>query len=189
MKFKEGKIIEIFYVEKNGKKIPIIIRYPKKTDARDVCTFFNKAIKETEFLARITSVSLKDEKKWIDDAIRKIENCDGVQLFAECNGKIVGSCSINRKSEQRQAHIGDMGICILQEFTGLGIGKCMMTVAEKESTNMKLRMLELSVNGKNKVARNMYRKIGFIEAGKIPRAIKTGRGYDNDIKMYKVLKK
>jgi len=186
---KEGKIIETFYAKKKGKKIPLIIRYPKRSDVKLVWKFYNKVIKETEFLARITPVSLKEEKKWIDDAIRKMKNCDGIQLFAEYNGKIVGSCSINRKSEQRQAHIGDVGICILQEFTGFGLGRQMMIAVEKESGNMKLKILELSFNDRNKIARKLYRKMGFIEAGKIPRAIKIRRGYDNDIKMYKVLSK
>ncbi|MEK6888378.1 MAG: GNAT family N-acetyltransferase [Candidatus Aenigmatarchaeota archaeon] len=186
---KEGKIIETFFVEKEGKKIPIIIRYPKKSDARGVWTFFNTAIKETEFLARVTPVPMKDETKWIKDAINKIKKRDMIQLFAEHDGKIVGSSSIRRRDRQRHEHIGDFGIVVLQEYTGVGIGNRLMLSTERQSSGMGLKMLQLSVYERNKIAQNLYRKMGFKVAGKIPNAAKTRKEYDNEIMMYKVLKK
>ncbi len=146
MKFKEGKVIEILYVEKNGKKTPVIIRYPKKSDVKEVWRFYNKVIKETENLSRISPVSLKDERKWIYDVI-----------------------------------------AILQEFTGLGLGTKMMTNLEKHIISG-LKILMLDVYEKNKIAQNLYKKMGFKSIGAVPYSVKTKKCFESGIIMYKVLK-
>lgn len=188
MKFKEGKIVAIAYIEKNGKKIPVIFRFPKRNDTKEVWKFYNKVIKETEFLSRNVPISLEEEKRWLFQTLVKIRKGDGIQLFAECKNKIVGSVSIERKLH-RHSHVGGFGICILQEFTGLGLGKKMSYFVEKESRPMKLRVLKLGVFGKNKIAQSLYKKIGFRVSGKIPNSIKIKNGFDTNITMYKVLKK
>lgn len=166
----------------------IIIRFPEKNDAKEAWKFYNKVIKETESLSRITPVSLKDEKKWVDEVILKMKKKKSVNLFAEHDGKIIGSASIERKTDQRKSHVGRFGICILQEFTGIGLGRRMMTEIEKESRKMKLEVLELDVFGKNKIAQKLYNKMGFTSIGEIPRSVKIKDGYDSDIIMYKVLR-
>ena len=80
MKFKEGKILETFCVEKNGKKIEVTIRYPKKSDLRQIWKFYNKVIKETEFLPRITPVSLSDERKWLAGVLDGMRKNDKILL-------------------------------------------------------------------------------------------------------------
>ena len=188
MKFKEGKIISMIYVEKNGKKLPIVFRYPKKSDVREAWKFYNKVIKETEFLSRITPVSLKDEKKWIDTILAGMKKGNKVQLFTEYEGRIIGSASVERKSEERLKHVGGFGICILQEFTGVGIDTLLMRGIEKSAMDMNLKIMKLSVYGKNKIGIGLYRKMGFKIAGRIPKAVKTSKGFDDDVIMYKVLK-
>ena len=188
MKFKEGKIIDIIYISRGKTLEPVIIRYPKKSDVKSVWKFYNKVIRETENLNRVSVVSLKDEKKWISESISKMKKDNIVLLFAESGGKIVGSASIERRFEERKKHVGSFGICILQEFTGLGLGAKMMTALEKNIINA-IRLLVLDVYGKNKIAQALYKKMGFKTLGAIPYSVKTKRGFQSDIYMYKVLKK
>src|SRR3989338_11681680 len=119
-KFKEGKIVEIFYAEKKGKKVPVILRYPKKSDAANMRKSFNRIIAETENLNRINPVSMKDEIKWVSECISKMRKGDMILLLGESNGKIFGSASVERKPEDRKKHVAVFGIAILQEFAGLG---------------------------------------------------------------------
>ncbi len=189
MKFKEGKIIAVIYVEKKGKKLPVIFRYPKKSDTKGIWKFYNKVIKETENLSRISPVTLKDERKWIYDVISKMKKGNMILLLAESRGKIVGSTSIERKSEERKKHVGVFGIAILQEFTGLGIGKRMMRILEKDIIGLGIILIVLDVYGKNKIAQNLYKKMGFKAIGTIPYSVKTKNRFESDIYMYKVFKK
>ena len=52
---------------------------------------------------------------------------------------------------------------------------------------LKIKIAELSVYSNNIIAQKLYKKIGFVYAGKIPRSIKQGRKFVDNIIMYKVL--
>ena len=58
---KEGKTVDRVKIKKGKKEIEIVIRYPKRSDLTKIWKFYNKVIKETPFLARITPVSRKEE--------------------------------------------------------------------------------------------------------------------------------
>ncbi len=186
---KEGQVIDRVFVEKKGKKAEVIIRLPKKNDVKAVWKFYNKVIKETENLSRVSVVSLSEEKKWIDSILDKMGKKNMIQVLAESNGEIIGSASIERKPEERRKHGGEFGIAIIQNYTGLGLGKALMKILEENTRQIGIEIITLHVHGKNKIARNLYRKMGFKDFGKVPNAIKIKRGFDDDIFMYKVLKK
>jgi RimJ/RimL family protein N-acetyltransferase len=185
---KEGQIVNRLFVEKRGKMIEIVIRAPKRSDVREVWSFYNRVIRETPFLSRITPVPLSEEKKWLAGVLNKMKKKKAVQLLAEHDGKIVGSCSVEKGSEAA-AHTGTYGICVLQRYTGCGLGTKMtehvIALAKKE---MKTEVLRLNVYHRNKIAQGLYKKMGFRYVGKIPNGRKRGRVYMDDIIMYKVLK-
>jgi ribosomal protein S18 acetylase RimI-like enzyme len=187
---KEGEIISRLFIEKNGKMTEIIIRTPKKTDAKDVWKFYNKVIKETQFLSRITPVSLKDERKWLANVLKKMKNGKSVQLFAEHDGRIIASCSVDHAdNSESTSHVGHYGICVVQKYTGYGLGtKLTDHILKMSKKIMKLEMVQLSVYSKNKIAQGLYRKMGFSYCGKIPKGFKRGKNYMDNIIMYKVLK-
>ncbi|MFA4820395.1 MAG: GNAT family N-acetyltransferase [Candidatus Aenigmatarchaeota archaeon] len=189
IKFKEGKIIDTFFVEKEGKKMPIIIRYPKKSDLNNIWKFYNKVIKETPFLARMTSVGMKEEKKWFTKIFDDIKKKKYIYLIAEHDGKIIGSTTAGKKFSEVEQHVGSYGISILQWYAGLGIGTRLSENILRLAKEMKIEILELSVYSENKIAQGLYKKMGFKIAGKVPHGIKRGKKYMDNIFMYKVLKK
>ena len=186
---KEGKIVDRVKIKIGNKEIEIVIRYPKKSDLTKIWKFYNKVIKETEFLSRFSPVSLKEEKKWLKDVFQKIKKKNLVYLLVEHEGRIVGSTTVGREPDQSHLHEGVYGISILQSYTGFGIGKKLtnhvISLARKE---MKLEIIYLIVFGKNKIAQKFYRKSGFKYVGKIPKGVKRGKKYQDEIIMYKVLK-
>ena len=74
MKFEPGKIIEEFEV--NGKKV--VFRYPKKGDADGLCKYFNKIIKDKEFIRMQKSVTLESEKEWLDATLKQMNKWEKV---------------------------------------------------------------------------------------------------------------
>lgn len=186
--FKEGEIVSRLFIEKKGKMEEIIIRFPRKSDALGIWRFYNKAIKETEFLARITPLTKKEEEKWVLDVITRMKKKNEMLLLVEHNGKIIGSCGITRGNRETMKHIGDYGIAILQNYAGFGLGtkitRAIENLARKE---MKLEIIQLHVYHKNKIAQGLYKKLGFKVAGTIPRGVKRKGKYMDNIIMYKVL--
>jgi RimJ/RimL family protein N-acetyltransferase len=187
-RFKEGKIIEKFYIEKNGKKLEIVIRFPAKKDLNAIWMFYNKVIKETEFLSRITSVSKKEERKWLSNMLEGMRKNDKIYIVAEHNRKIIGSTSIERSEPEVRKHIGIYGISILQEYTGFGLGKKLTQIVLKLAKQIHIEIVCLSVYHKNKIATNLYKKLGFTYIGKLPKGVKRRTKYMDEILMYKVLK-
>ena len=51
-----------------------------------------------------------------------------------------------------------------------------------------LRIIDLEVFGKNIIGKNLYKKLGFIEYGRLPNALKRKGEYDDAILMYKKVK-
>jgi ribosomal protein S18 acetylase RimI-like enzyme len=166
----------------------VIFRYPEKSDLRKMWKFYNKVINETEFLARITPVSLRDERKWFDAMLSKVKKKDQVYIIAECDGDMIGSTDINRKFEEVHKHVGAFGIAVLREYHGKKIGTRLMQLVEKEAKKMKIEILQLSVYGTNSVAQGLYRKMGFVEAGRVPLTIRHRSRQDDEIIMYKVIR-
>jgi ribosomal protein S18 acetylase RimI-like enzyme len=53
---------------------------------------------------------------------------------------------------------------ILEEFRGRGLGRAAMVFAEEEARRRGLPRIELNVFGRNEVARNLYRSLGYAES-------------------------
>ncbi|MBI3190621.1 N-acetyltransferase [archaeon] len=189
MKLKEDQKVARLFLLKKNKMTEIVIRTPKKGDLEDAWKFYNKVIKETSFLSRLMPVKLVDEKKWLNDTIISNKKKKSINLFAVHDGKIVGSCDVHTNKNERMKHVGTFGICILQDYTRCGLGtKLTQTILGLAKKELKIKIAELSVYSNNLIAQRLYRKIGFVHAGKIPKGIRQGKKFVDNIIMYKVLK-
>lgn len=166
----------------------IVIRVPGKKDIEDVRRFYNRVIKETPFLARITPVSRKEEEKWFRETMEGMKKGNEIYIVAEHDGRIVGSASVTREEQQTHKHAGVYGICVLQKYAGRGLGKRLSWHVLRIAKKLNMEIVKLSVYENNMVAQKMYRKLGFVRAGRIPGGIKRKGRYADEIIMYKVLK-
>ncbi|MFA6361837.1 MAG: GNAT family N-acetyltransferase, partial [Candidatus Shapirobacteria bacterium] len=87
-------------------------------------------------------------------------------------------------------HVGDFGITVAKKFRGEGIGKKLMElVIQKSIENIKdLKIITLEVFGNNPIAQNLYKKMGFIEYGRLPGGLKRQGEFVDEILMYKKIK-
>ena len=79
--------------------------------------------------------------------------------------------------------MGLLGIIVARE-RNRGIGTKMLETLIKESRKAGLRLLILDVLSTNTRARHVYEKVGFREAGVIPKMACTREGYDDVVRMY-----
>jgi len=118
-------------------------------------------------------VSLAEEKKWLDGTLAQIRKGREKYLAAECDGKIVASCAVEKSyMEDRQPHVASLGIMMLPEFRGEGLGTRMINAAEGQAKKMGVRLLWLSVFQGNERANRLYEKMGFRKYGVLPKAVK-----------------
>ena len=106
----------------DGKKI--IIREFSKKDLRNVRkfqTFINSLIEEEALINLNKKLSMGQEKKWLEEQLRKMKSHKSVYLIAETNNMVVGTTQIYL-NEGRGEHVGNFGITIRKGYRGIGLG-------------------------------------------------------------------
>jgi len=96
----------------------IIIRKLSKNDLRNAKKFqefINSLIEEEAKIMFNKKFSLKEEKRWMEEQLRKIKNQKTVFLVAEDNDVVVGTTGIDLRIG-RQSHVGEFGITIRKGY-------------------------------------------------------------------------
>jgi ribosomal protein S18 acetylase RimI-like enzyme len=173
---------------KTGKTVSF--RYPTMGDLQIITNFINKASKEKTFITFQGEIlKLADEKKWLEATIKKIKNKEKVYLMAFIENNFAGSSDIELSSLIRK-HIGTFGIIIDNNYRGEGVGNILMDLVIKEAIkNIKdLKKITLEVMGDNSIAQGLYKKMGFVEYGRLPKGLKHKDNFVDEILMYKKIK-
>ena len=173
---------------KSGKTVSF--RYPTINDAEILMNYINKISLEKTFITfQGEQQTLKEETKWLKSFIEKINKSELVFLMAFIGGNLVATSHIELK-DKIKSHIGGFGITVSKDYRGDGIGKKLMELVISESIKKikGLKIIELEVFGDNPIAQNLYKKMGFIEFGRLPRGIKHKDKFVDAVLMYKNLK-
>lgn len=184
--FTPGQTVKTFST-KAGQ--PALIRYPLWEDLNQVVTYVNRLSQEdtyTTFMGEL--ITKEEEARFLADLFLQIELGHKVFLFCFVEKDLVGICGLSRNTQQRLRgrHVGRFGISIDRKARGEGLGYelAQATIAEAKKKIPGLRVIVLDVYDKNQIAQNLYRKLGFQDAGKIPRAILYQGNYLDEMKMY-----
>lgn len=161
---------------KDGRKL--IIRKAEENDAEKFLKYFNIVGAETDFLgfgAEGPKISLEEEKEIFKNSTPK-----NFFLIAEADNKIVGSCSISTNEKRiRSIYFGELGIVVLKDYWGLGIGYNLMKTAIELGKKAGLRKINLDTRDDNEKAIRLYEKLGFKKEGIITRgAVIKGKFYN-----------
>lgn len=104
-------------------------------------------------------------------------------FVAVCEGRVIGWCDISPLNRPVFAHVGSLGIGLLESYRRLGIGKKLMQAAIQKAEQKGLTRIELSVREKNKPAIALYEKLGFKIEGFHKNAVCIEGKYENHIFM------
>ena len=98
-------------------------------------------------------------------------------------GEVVGWCDILSKARPVHAHVGVLGVALLPEFRGQGLGGRLIRQTLDAARAFGLHRVELTVREDNKNAIALYRKIGFEIEGLMRDAMKVDGVYENTFLM------
>ncbi len=120
-----------------------------------------------------------DEVDWFTRLFRATLAGEDVMVIAEVDGRAVGNCTVAPVGPLRQSetgHIGLLGVLIDRRYRGRGIGTALLARCLEECRGQ-FEQVRLSVHADNERAIRIYRRLGFVPCGHIPRGIKRGEGY------------
>ena len=105
----------------------------------------------------------------------------GFQFLAvNADDRVVGWCDIVRVDLEGFRHVGKLGIGLLAEYRGRGIGRELAVAAIDAAFAAGIERIELDVFASNEAGIALYRKLGFTVEGVKRRARKIdGRVEDN----------
>lgn len=137
----------------------------RSIDTSDIQSFrdaLDAVAKESGFLRRDHAPPIEAVSSFVQS---NIEN-NNPQFVAVADDKIVGWCDIVRGEDLHDRHSGELGMGVVAEWRGRGIGRHLLleTVAAADAQNF-LR-IELSVHSDNANAIQLYRSFGFLEKGR-----------------------
>ena len=130
--------------------------------------------------------SLEQEKQIISNILASE---DAVWFTVFDGNKAVGNCSISCNNDRNKIrHRCIFAIALEQEYCGCGLGTLLTERACAKAKPMGLEQIELSVFADNERGIALYKKMGFEEYGRIPRAFRLKDGtYIDEISMLRFL--
>ncbi len=167
--------------EMNVKDEKVMIRKVNKSDAKALIDYLNVIGGESDFLTFGVGEfdgSIEQEEEFIENA-QKSEN--SLFIIAEVDGKVIGNLNFSGGPRERNAHTGEFGVSVLKEYWGNHIGEELIKylISWSKSSGI-IKKINLRVRTDNTRGINLYRKLGFLEEGKIKREfLINGEFYDS----------
>ncbi len=103
--------------------------------------------------------------------------------IADDAGRIVGWCDVVPKPQPILEHSGVLGMGLLPEYRGRGIGRQLLTATIDSARRRGLERIELSVFNSNARARRLYESVGFVAEGARRRFRKLDGVFEDDTMM------
>ena len=157
---------------KNGKEA--LLRNGDKADGKEVFEVFNQTHAETDYLLSYPDENSYDPEQEAQFLSDKTNSPDEIEIVAIVDGKIVGSAGIEAVGKKfKLKHRAELGISILKEYWGLGLGKALMNACIQCAKEARYVQLELNVVADNERALVLYKSLGFKEWGRNPKGFNS----------------
>ena len=127
----------------------------------------DRVARERRYLAFLEALPLEKSEAFVRENIAQANP----HVVALVDGQVVGWCDICRIGRPVYAHGGVLGMGIVEEHRGKGIGEALMRAALDLAQKCGLSRVELTVRADNERAIALYRKLGFIDEGVKRKAI------------------
>jgi GNAT superfamily N-acetyltransferase len=86
-------------------------------------------------------------------------------------GVVIGAYYIKPNFVGRAAHIANAGYFVLAPYRGSGVGRRLVEHSLHEARRLGFDAMQFNLVFASNPARHMYRKLGFVEVGRLPAAV------------------
>ncbi len=162
------------------------------SDAEKLKSHRETTARESHFMARDVDIDGEMSVEKIAENLERAEKSDvDFMVTAFFDGNVVGDLGVTRLRElSKFRHRAYMGISIQEKFANSGLGIKMVNIAIEQARKNGFLQLELGVFSDNERAIHFYKKAGFVECGRTPRAFRLADGtFRDEIQMIKMLDK
>jgi RimJ/RimL family protein N-acetyltransferase len=135
--------------------------------------------RERKYITFVEGPPIQSLRNFVGNNIKQ----NAVQFVALVDGRVVGWCDISKSDRIVFQHTGTLGVGVIQEYRGNGIGKALIEAALDKARAIGLTRVELQVRDNNAHALEIYKKFGFQIEGVKKKAILLDGVYEDSICM------
>ncbi|WP_370674227.1 N-acetyltransferase family protein [Pleomorphomonas sp. PLEO] len=157
----------------------ILVRSISIDDAVDFNRLVGVVARERRYLRFLDAPSMDRTV----DFLRESLAAGNPHLGAVVDGELIGWCDVCRHSFEIEAHVGTLGIGLLPEFRGKGIGKALLDMTVAAAERLDFQRIELTVFSDNRRAIALYETRGFVREGVMRAAARFGNEYRDVVVM------
>lgn len=143
------------------------LRALRRDDVEVFHDVLDRVAREGRFLALTQAPPLEETRRSVETSLAAGDIHQG--LFHE--GRLVGWCDIRRMTRPSEAHCGILGMGLLADFRGRGLGRLLLGAALERADAAGLARVALTVRADNARAIALYEKAGFAHEGVGRRAL------------------
>lgn len=148
--------------------------------ARGYHAALDAVARERKFLCFLEAPPLERSLEFL----RGLRAGGGVQVVAVTDSDaVIGWCDISRGERESVAHAGTLGMGLLKDYRGKGLGRRLMESALAAAKTLGFERVELEVFASNAPALALYRSLGFAQEGLKRKARKVDGRYDDVVVM------
>lgn len=148
-------------------------RKPVKEDAANMLLYLKKVGSQSDnltFGSEGLPFSVEQEEEYLD---KLSSPCI---IAVNSDGEIVGDGSLEL-GVRRISHTAELGISVVKEYWGKGIGSRIMNMLIQEAKDRGITKINLKVRADNERAKALYKKFGFVKEGYSTRMLKINDQY------------
>lgn len=163
--------------------MPVEIVYPTEKFFPCFHAALSTVAKERVYIEMIEAPSVEKVSKFQGELTSK----NGPVYYAIQNDRVVGWCDVFPEENPRQSHRGSLGMGLIPEFRGKGLGSRLLSSVLDHAKRFGLEKVELNVYTSNGPAIALYKKFGFEQEGLIKKYRKLDGQYFDCLAMGKFL--
>lgn len=162
---------------------PVIVAYATQSLIPSFHACLDAVAKERIYIEMVEAPPLEKVTGFQLDLISK----NAPVFYAVTSNQVVGWCDVFPEDNPRLKHRGGLGMGLLPQYRGKGLGSKLLDAVLKKSKEYGLEKIELNVYSTNTPAIALYRKFGFEDEGYIKKYRKIDGRYFDCFSMAKFL--
>ena len=163
---------------------PFRVREALPTDATALVDYHAELVRSRALVVTEEGDPLPTREKKEQQLVAALGREHEITLVAEADGRLMGQLNFRSGERRRVRHSGSIGISVDTAWRGRGVGRALMEdlIAWCRERGV-VKKLALGVMPDNAPALALYRKLGFVEEGRVSRAFHFDGGYADEILM------
>ena len=142
-------------------ELSLEFRVAEQSDAQALLDYQLKVAKEATYLSHGPE-DIRYELEQMEGQILAYQAHEQSIMVLACLGtQIIAFASLAGKNNSREAHLAELGITVLEEYQGMGIGSILMEMLIEFAQTTTLQRITLEVALPNDPAIHLYEKFGF----------------------------